>query len=522
MLQFQFSPSESTFGYSALEEDILRFQSIFTAFWDRQVARAVVSATQAAAEGRVVLGIAVGGGGGSGLLMEGDVGIGIAADGGAADGGAGGSHHGGDDEGGLAVGGAMSTFTKGMAVTIVGIEAHEGQTAIVTGLAKGTLSPFRRDSASTKQQLFVRVDGTGQMIRIWSKNAAPLEAKGAVLSAIDADADGGGGGAAAAELGGGASAASSAQRDASPPTDPARPQTEAARQHAALLHLLEEVQLDPAYQRLWFDFRHITDELVFYGMRAQSSQLIAPHCNLFYKLLFRHEVFETFAGGRPAAGGGEGGTQPRQHRRLLPLGAEARAPLPPKLVLWVRAPPWRGRAARSSHSQPAPLTRSITRSPFLALAAEPAALACCLVAGQAALLLPHALPRRRGRHHAAPPPPPRADREAARRGRASPKGGRRSAGPHRKRRRRCRALIGGDAIADRRRAQALDAHAPRSRFVGESWSREMMSARAAHSLSLLIHKFIGVGSIHTRSCGRPPRVDEACNEGESASSLAPE
>ena len=36
-----------------------------------------------------------------------------------------------------------------------------------------------------------------------------------------------------------------------------------------------------------------------------------------------------------------------------------------------------------------------------------------------------------------------------------------------------------------------------------------------HSLSLLIHKFIVVGSTcpGTRSCGRPPRVDEACNAG---------
>jgi hypothetical protein len=109
---------------------------------------------------------------------------------------------------------------------------------------------------------------------------------------------------------------------------------EAARQHAALLVMLEEVQLNPAYQKLWFDFRHITDELVFYGMGAQSPQLIAPHSNLFYKLLFRHEIFETFAGARDGAT--PGGSQPKQQRRLLPLGVELRAPLPPKLVLWVR------------------------------------------------------------------------------------------------------------------------------------------------------------------------------------------
>ena len=44
---------------------------------------------------------------------------------------------------------------------------------------------------------------------------------------------------------------------------------EASRQHAALLALLDEVGGDEAYERLWFNFRHITDELVFYGMGAQ-------------------------------------------------------------------------------------------------------------------------------------------------------------------------------------------------------------------------------------------------------------
>lgn len=32
---FSYAPSESAFGYSALEEDILRFHSAFIAQWDR-------------------------------------------------------------------------------------------------------------------------------------------------------------------------------------------------------------------------------------------------------------------------------------------------------------------------------------------------------------------------------------------------------------------------------------------------------------------------------------------------------
>ena len=114
--------------------------------------------------------------------------------------------------------------------------------------------------------------------------------------------------------------------------------SEGARQLSALLGLLDELATDETYQRLWFDFRYITDELVFYGVHAQSAHLVTPLANLCYKMLFRHEVFETFSGAaRDAAGLGAGAQQPRQQRRLVALGAEGgRAPMPAKLLQWVK------------------------------------------------------------------------------------------------------------------------------------------------------------------------------------------
>ena len=55
-------------------------------------------------------------------------------------------------------------------------------------------------------------------------------------------------------------------------------------------------------------------------------------------MLFRHEIFETFGGSSSSTGpgAGEGGAQPRQQRRMLNLAVEARAQLPPKLLLWVK------------------------------------------------------------------------------------------------------------------------------------------------------------------------------------------
>ena len=66
------------------------------------------------------------------------------------------------------------------------------------------------------------------------------------------------------------------------------------RQYNALLAELEMLADDERYENLWFDFRHITDELVFYGMRAQTSHLVSPLANLCYKMLYRHDVFDSF------------------------------------------------------------------------------------------------------------------------------------------------------------------------------------------------------------------------------------
>ena len=74
-----------------------------------------------------------------------------------------------------------------------------------------------------------------------------------------------------------------------------------------------------AYSRLWFDFRHMTDELVFYGMKAQTSHFVSPLANLLYRILFAHDVFESF-----------GAAQHRSKRRLP--HAEPRVQLLP----WVK------------------------------------------------------------------------------------------------------------------------------------------------------------------------------------------
>ena len=157
---------------------------------------------------------------------------------------------------------------------------------------------------------------------------------GEVDAAATADAEGvgsgvGGGGGVAVGGGGGGSGFSGGDVIG---------ESEAARQLGALIAMLDAAQADDSYQKLWFDFRHITDELVFFGMSAQSTQLVSPLANLCYKMLFRHEIFETFSGSSSATGpgAGEGGAQPRQQRRMLNLATEARAQLPPKLVLWVK------------------------------------------------------------------------------------------------------------------------------------------------------------------------------------------
>ena len=256
------SPSESTFGYSALEEEILRFHCAFTAFWD----------------GRISL-----------LLREQRM-----------------KHLG---------------------------ERH-GEPVVPSALVQ-------------PQTLLQAAEGS---------NAAGAEAATAVGgdtgAAAPTDAESGGGEGGDADASSGANDSSTA--GASTATSSAAPASEASRQLAALSTLLDAVHLDEAYQRLWFDFRHITDELVFYGMCAQSSlgqsQVVAPLANLCYKMLFRHEIFETFCGPTGAmsghghhmtgaASGVSGGAnvvQPRQQRRMLNLAVEARAQLPPLLLKWVK------------------------------------------------------------------------------------------------------------------------------------------------------------------------------------------
>lgn len=60
--------------------------------------------------------------------------------------------------------------------------------------------------------------------------------------------------------------------------------SDAARQQLALYTLFDEAHADPAFQKLWFDFRHITDELVFYGMNAQVL-LLRGICRNVWRML---------------------------------------------------------------------------------------------------------------------------------------------------------------------------------------------------------------------------------------------
>jgi len=94
---------------------------------------------------------------------------------------------------------------------------------------------------------------------------------------------------------------------------------------AALTAKCEAVGGDSTYQQLWFDFRHITDELVFYGMKAQTTHFVTPLANLCYKMLFHHEVFDIFV------------SASSKHRRLplLPSTTEPR-PLPAPLFPWIK------------------------------------------------------------------------------------------------------------------------------------------------------------------------------------------
>ena len=101
-------------------------------------------------------------------------------------------------------------------------------------------------------------------------------------------------------------------------------QTASSRARAALHAKWGEVVSDRTYRQLWFDFRHITDELVFYGMKAQTSHFVSPLANLFYKMLFHHEAFAMFLSApqrghrrMPSVSGSE--PKARDESRALPV-----------------------------------------------------------------------------------------------------------------------------------------------------------------------------------------------------------
>ena len=123
---------------------------------------------------------------------------------------------------------------------------------------------------------------------------------------------------------------------------------------------MARVAAEPAYRQLWFDFRRITDELVFYGMRAQTSHFVSPLANLCYKLLFQHDVFRLLgplaAAAAAAAPAAPPPPPPQQQRAVVEgptaalelgddrLGIDAggrrgvleAAPLAQQLHLWVK------------------------------------------------------------------------------------------------------------------------------------------------------------------------------------------
>jgi hypothetical protein len=132
------------------------------------------------------------------------------------------------------------------------------------------------------------------------------------------------------------------------------PETAPGRARAALHAKWDEVVSDRTYRQLWFDFRHITDELVFYGMKAQTSHFVSPLANLFYKMLFTHEAFAMFlsasqrghrrmasaAGSEPKARRGPAPQRSGMHapRALtsLPRLLQVAANMPTQLVRWVK------------------------------------------------------------------------------------------------------------------------------------------------------------------------------------------
>jgi hypothetical protein len=289
---FTYSPSESAslLGYSALEEEITRFHCDFTSLFDPRITAMLAELKQRERDASQHA-----------------------------------SQHGGDRFKAM-----VWQAAPGATATAGG--AGSGCTA-AGGAATATTHSDAGAGAISEEPAVEQLFGgasthSGELPDLSSAALAPaaLGGVGGAAGVGAAEAEGSGGGDAA---GGGDAGSARKEDDAT---------TESSRQLAALLNLLDEASLTDDYQRLWFNFRHITDELVFYGMVAQSDHLITPLANLCYKMLFRHEVFEIFTERERGTGGAgrDGASQPRSQRRLLPLGAETRGQLPPKLLAWVK------------------------------------------------------------------------------------------------------------------------------------------------------------------------------------------
>ena len=101
----------------------------------------------------------------------------------------------------------------------------------------------------------------------------------------------------------------------------------------------QHLHLDETYASLWFDFRHITDELVFYGIKPQTQRFVSPLANLCYRVLFQHEVFEVFSSrGAAAEAASQHGSRRWRAAAFQRGGDEApqRQSFPPELALWVK------------------------------------------------------------------------------------------------------------------------------------------------------------------------------------------
>ena len=105
---------------------------------------------------------------------------------------------------------------------------------------------------------------------------------------------------------------------------------------------MARVAAEPAYRQLWFDFRRITDELVFYGMRAQTSHFVSPLANLccFSTTSSAAGPLAAAAAATPAAP-----PPPPQHQRAVVEGPTAALELGDDRLHRRRPPRRRGGAA---------------------------------------------------------------------------------------------------------------------------------------------------------------------------------